>query len=233
MKKTLLALFVLSYSAFATAQDLRCKNDIELIKAISLKENDTLKNGSVSDLIKLYDQQEYAILFKQNHPGQSYLFDEWVADKEYQQVMQDTVNLFRSGDFKNIDVQISKPQANFMSRYGEVCIFNKTMTDEYFNTTLKTESMDIYVRHLANNQWRVLSYQGTELPEDFKEFFPDFPKTVKLKAAKKNGLDPADSSYMMSVDYLKNAQIETTDEIQQTLDQSRKNTKARLKLNGF
>ncbi|TCM59718.1 hypothetical protein EC844_1391 [Acinetobacter calcoaceticus] len=206
---------------------------IELIKAISTKESDTLRNGSVSDLLKLYEQQEYAVLFKQNHPGQSYLFDEWVADEEYQQVMQDTISLYRSGNYKNLEVKISKPQANFLSKYGEVCVINKTMTDEYLNTPLKTESLDIYVRHLANNQWRVLSYQGTELPENFKEFFPDFPKNIKLKSAKINGLDPAESSYVMSVDYLKNAKIEITDEIQQSLDQAKKDTKARLKLNGF
>ncbi|MEG2301199.1 MAG: hypothetical protein RSC03_12070, partial [Acinetobacter sp.] len=126
-------------------------------------------------------------------------------------------------------------KANFISTVGEVCVVPWTSEDKFFDKTYISQTDLIFVRNLNSNQWRNFVYLGIEKPEDFKEFFPDFPKSIKLSAATANGqYATTNQVYEISTNMLKFLfKSELSPAVVEEINNTIKDAEERLKVNGF
>ncbi|WOE32098.1 MULTISPECIES: hypothetical protein [unclassified Acinetobacter] len=229
MKKLWLLLgFLFSNQAFSA--DLQCLKSFETFKNIQDEGINAVINGTNDDIKAFGDQYDYSGLFKKNHAGKSYWIDEDVA-KTSLLIMASS---FKNGEAEIVNYTFSEPKANFISSIGEVCVVPMQSTSTYLEDEMTTNADVIFIRDLNSNQWRLFTYYGSEKKEDFNEFFPDFPKSVKLSASSttyKSG------NNLTSIDYAKilykKMAMDIPPEVLHDLQKKQEETTLRKKMNGF
>lgn len=182
MKKILFVAMTLFCSS-SFAENLTCLDSYKTFENIKDEAIQTWMQGSFEQAKELDVKYDYSALFHDKHPGNYYFASDWIDKKTYDSTLSFLISLTQNGQFKHIQSTRSKPKANFISVVGEVCVVPTQSIDMTFGEKTTTDTDVIYVRALADNQWRLLEYAGDERKEDFDEFFPDFPKTVKLLAS--------------------------------------------------
>lgn len=235
MKKILTFLVCITLNHVTYAEDLQCEKSYAEFNQYLTDLNNIGKNGDVAQLDKFLEKTEYSRLFKTKHQNQIYYNTDWINKQEYQLALQFQTGLTKSDQYQHIKFNLQPPKANFILSVGEVCVIPWTSEDKIFNKTYVSQTDLIFVRDLKNNQWRSFTYLGTEKPEDFKEFFPHFPITLKLSAATANGTYAVtDQAYEMGInmfDHLTNSTIPPVliEELTKNVELNRQ----RLKANGF
>ena len=234
--KKLIALFVgLAIHGVSQAEDLQCEKSYAQFNQYLTESNHISKTGDAEQLHQFLEKNEYSRLFKEKHPDSTYYSGDWMNNQEYQLAVQFQQGLTKSDQYKNESIDLQKPKANFVLSVGEICIVPWTSKDTIFGKKYESQTDLIFVRNLDNNEWRVFTYLGTEKPEDFTEFFPEFPQDVKLSAAKANGeYASTGQAYEMGMDifnYLTKSKVPPVlvDELKANIESNR----ARLKVNGF
>lgn len=235
MKKLIALLVGLSIHGVSHAEDLQCEKSYSQFNQYVTELNSISKTGNAEQLHQFLEKNEYSRLFKDKHPESTYYTGDWMNDQEYQLAIQFQQSLTKSEQYKNEGLELQNPKANFVLPLGEVCIVPWISKDTIFGKKYESQTDLIFVRNLDNNEWRVFTYLGTEKPEDFTEFFPDFPQDIKLSAAKANGEYAVTvQAYEMGIDifnYLTNSKVPQVlvDELKENIE----STRERLKVNGF
>jgi hypothetical protein len=235
MKKIFTFLVCISLNHLTYAGNLQCEKSYAEFNKYLTDLNNIGKNGDAEQLDKFLEQKEYSRLFKVKHQNQVYYDTDWMDKQEYQLALQFQEGLMRSDQYQHIKFSLQSPKANFILSVGEICVVPWTSEDKIFNKTYVSQTDLIFVRDLNTNQWRSFAYLGTEKPEDFKEFFPNFPLALKLSAATANGTYAVtDQAYEMGInmfDYLTKSKIPPVliEELTKNVELNRQ----RLKANGF
>jgi len=234
MKKIVL-MFNLLFSTQIFSADLQCLKSYKTFNNIQEEGINVIKNGTDDEMKAFNDRYSYSMLFKKNHPGQSYFNGNWINEDIAKLSSSIMASSFRNGDMEIINYTISEPKANFMSNIGEVCVIPMQSTIIYdFDEKGTTNADFLFIRDLNSNQWRFFPYYGSEKKEDFNEFFPDFPKSVKLS--------PSSTTYesgndLTSIDYAKRLYkkmgMDIPPEVLNDLQEKQEETKLRKKMNGF
>lgn len=232
MRKILLIMLLMSTHSFA--ENLKCLNSYETLRNIQDEGINILENGTIKQVLDFNEQYDYANLYKNKHPGKGYWMDDWVDDDIAKTSLIVLATSVKSGKFKIINYTLNKPKANFISSVGEVCVIPVQSTGIYYDEEGTTNADIIFVRDLKSNLWRIYSYYGSERKEYFNEFFPDFPKSIKLSASstiyksghKLTSIDVAQKIF-------KDMGGEMPPEVLINLQKSEKEAEARKKLNSF
>lgn len=232
--KKLLLLSSLLFSAQTFSADLQCPKSYETFKKIQEEGINVVKNGTNDEIQAFSDRYDYSMLFKKNHVGQSYLLDNWIDENVAKMSFLIMASSIKNGETELVNYTLNELKANFLSSIGEVCVVPMQSTSIYFDEESTTSADVIIIRDLNSNQWRLLTYYGSERKEDFHEFFPDFPKSVKLSASSttyKSG------NNLTSIDYAKiiykKMGMDVPREVLTELQKKQEETKLRRKMNGF
>lgn len=173
-------IFCLMISNVSFAEELRCEQDFPKIKRMLSQEKNIHDRGSFDELLKFYQRTEYSELFIKNHPGQKFLYNEWVSDESYQSALKESFDSFRPLRV-HYRFKFSKPQQNFILDDQELCIFDmKILINIELDEPLTDEST-IVVRKRGSTDWRVLAINHEIKEQDFREFFPNFPKNIAIR----------------------------------------------------
>ena len=233
MKKVLL-LSSLLFSTQTFSADLQCPKSYETFKKIQEEGINVVKNGTNDEIQAFSDRYDYSMLFKKNHVGRSYLLDNWIDENVAKMALLIMASSIKNGETELVNYTLNELKANFISSIGEVCVVPIQSTSIYFDEESTTSADVIFIRDLNSNQWRLFTYYGSERKEDFHEFFPDFPKSVKLSASSttyKSG------NNLTSIDYAKiiykKMGMDVPREVLTELQKKQEETKLRRKMNGF
>ena len=233
MKKVLL-LSSLLFSTQTFSAELQCPKSYENFKKIQEEGLNVVRNGTNDEIQAFSDRYDYSMLFKNNHLGQSYLIDNWIDENVAKLSLLIMVSSIKNGETEIVNYTLNELKANFISSIGEVCVVPMQSTSIYFDEESTTSADVIFIRDLNSNQWRLFTYYGSEKKEDFHEFFPDFPKSVKLSASSttyKSG------NNLTSIDYAKivykKMGIDIPQEVLTELQKKQEETKLRREMNGF
>lgn len=232
VKKFLILFGCFFSSSLVIAENLKCKESLDIFNEQIDKGIQFRKIGSVDDLVKYNEETEYAQLFKSKHAGQTYVVDGWVDNRQYKQQLYAEAAVMKKAGYNNLGHKLLEPKANFISSIGEVCIMPLQAEDQFFNHKMTGISDVIFVRDLKNDSWRSFNYLGIEKPQDFSEFFPDFPKGLRLSPALVNDQNFADINYEFSLLMFKHMGIPMNAEIQQQLQEEKEKYQRRLITNG-
>lgn len=176
----MLGLLGVAVSNVSFAEQLRCEQDFPKIKRMLLQEKNIYDRGSFDELLKYYQRTEYSELFTANHPGEKFLYDRWSSEEEYRSTMQEALNFFREQRF-SIKLKISKPQQNFILDDQELCILQVTLLTNPVLEEPSTDDSAIMVRKLDSLDWHGFTVSKELNEQDFREFFPNFPKNIAIK----------------------------------------------------
>ncbi len=218
-------------SSGAYAKDLQCADSYKTFESIEAESIKLLKSGSLEELKAHSDKYDLTYLSSDKHPGQRYFYGEWIDESEAEAGLAILATMFRSEKMKHIQSIPLKPKANFISSIGEICVVPTKNQTVFLGETLKSNTDIIYVRKLENNQWYLYSFIGSELKEDFEEFFPDFPKSIKLTPSSTRNGGREVSSTEMSIKMLEALNIEVTPEMLNELKKKQKEVEDRKKQN--
>lgn len=231
MKKLLLMALLISSSSFA--EELQCLKSYSTFKSIYVDSIKITKTGDLNKLKAFEQQYDYTVLFKDKHPGQVYLGSDWMKESEADGVMKIALSMEKTGKLQMLEQKLEKPKANFISSIGEVCVVPSYYDSIFFGEKIRSYGDIIYIRALNGNKWRLYSYIGDEQKQDFDEFFPDFPASVKLSASTTDGASYAQQSTNAAIRTLKYLGVEITPELRKQLKQDQKEIEMRMKANGF
>lgn len=233
MKKILFSLILLSGHGYTA--DLQCEKSYQIFRGIY---NDYLSvrdgpNLNLSLLKKYEDTYEYSRLFSKNHPDQVYRYGNWISKAAYADQVLLEHAMIVGAHSKFFGYRLEKPKANFISSVGEVCVVPIESRSSYLGEDVTLHLDSIFVRNLNSNQWHVFEYLGSELKKDFDEFFPDFPKSIKL-SERHSSLDPSfEASIKRTAEIYKALGMELTPEMIERRKAGRKRIDERRKANGF
>ncbi len=233
MKKLMMIAITTLASSVSFAENLQCEKSYEIFKQQGDKEIEILKNGTLDDIIHYYDQIEYDRKLKPNHQGQTFSSGEWISDAKYREDVKIQQDLAKDDSYKNIDFSLLKPKLNYISSVGEVCVVPMRSQDEMFKKNMQTQADVIFVRDLKTNDWRRFIYLGIEDKKDFNEFFPDFPKNIKLSKTLINNQDFAESASEFALLMLEEMGAEITPELKEAVEAQSEPFKVKLKANGY
>ncbi len=225
----------MTVSLGAYAENLQCKNSYKIFEGI-YSDLLSVSNGPEVNLTllgQLESKYDYSRLFTRNHPGQLYSNGDWVSVDEYndQIILSHAIRL--GSRTKYLGIKLKKSKANFLSGVGEVCVVPTEVKLLYLDKEIINRFDNIFVRDLKNNTWRVFMYIGIEHKKDFDEFFPDFPKSVKL-SERYSTLDPSfGESIKRTAEIYKAYDIELTPEMIEQRKEARRIINERRKANGF
>ncbi|WP_111860037.1 hypothetical protein [Acinetobacter sp. CFCC 10889] len=233
MKKICFLLSALTFSTFSFAQDLSCKTDYPKLEKQMNDEIKIIQTGTVEELIKHYQDTDYAQVFRTHHAGQVFDGEDWIDEKAYLENTEESFNLLKDA-YSSQHIQFHAAKANFLADYGEVCVIPISAIDQIYQEKISSQYDVIFVRDLKTNQWRNLVYSGVELKTDMDEFFPNLSKKVKLAAFKTNdGQNYADLSEKMAYLIFPEIGISMTKELKQSMKEVTDPLRQRLKANGF
>lgn len=180
VKILMLGLLGLALSNLSFAEQLRCEQDFPKIKRMLLQEKNIYDRGSFEELLKYYQRTEYSELFTANHPGQKFLYNVWIEEEYYKGALKEAFETFQMLH-SSYKTKIGQPQQNFIIDDQELCLFPVMLfANNEFDEPL-TDEMTIFVRKLGSDKWRVLTLNQDIKEQDFREFFPNFPKNVAIK----------------------------------------------------
>lgn len=225
----------MTVSSGAYAENLQCKNSYKIFEGI-YSDFLSVSNGPEVNLTllgQLESKYDYSRLFTRNHPGQLYSNGDWVSVDEYndQIILSHAIRL--GSRTKYLGIKLKKSKANFLSGVGEVCVVPTEVKLLYLDKEIINRFDNIFVRDLKNNTWRVFMYIGIEHKKDFDEFFPDFPKSVKL-SERYSTLDPSfGESIKRTAEIYKAYDIKLTPEMIEQRKEARRIINERRKANGF
>lgn len=181
MKKLLLSLILFSSNGYSA--DLQCENSYKTFERIHKEINSVNEGGGNFNLTlfgRLKAKYDYSIRFSHNHPDKVYDDGDWIDGEEYIQNVFNGYTVYKILNYRETNFHFEKPKVNFISSVGEVCVIPFETRYIYFDEQMIQRTDDIFVRDMKSNEWRKFRYLGYEKQEDFDEFFPDFPKSVKL-----------------------------------------------------
>ena len=219
-----------SYSA-----DLQCESSYKIFEGI-YNDINSVRDGAnlnLTQLARFEHKYSYSRLFDQNHPGQVYSSGNWIDQKVYADQVLMSHLLFVKLKTKNLGVKWGRPKANFISDVGEICIIPFEYRYSYLDESVTQRTDNIYVRNLKNNEWRVFIYLGYERKQDFDEFFPDFPKTIKLSEIYSSEGNSIERYIAVQAQVYKALGIELTAEKIENMRLRKKAINERRKENGF
>lgn len=232
--KNFLLLFSFIFSTQTFSADLQCRRSYETFKNIQEEGINVVKNGTNDEIKAFSDRYDYPMLFKNNHSGQSYFNGDWIDENVAKMTLVIMASSFRNGEAEVVNYTLSEPKANFMSSIGEVCVVPMQSTIIYFDEKATTNADVVFIRDLNSNQWRLFTYYGSEKKEDFNEFFPDFPKSIKLSAS---STIYESGNNLTSIDYakifFKKMGMDIPPEVLNDLQEKQEETKLRKRMNGF
>lgn len=153
---------------------LRCSKDMAKIKKIYAVQKDIFDHQQFEDLQNHLNQYDYTRLFQKNHLNQTYYLDAWIPSD---QATKDLKSAF--DDKMETTYAVNQPFANFILNDQELCLITLdiSFTSDEVTTTLKNLT-DIWVRKTDSDHWYFFEYHEAISPEDFQEFFPDFPENI-------------------------------------------------------
>lgn len=233
MKKIFIIALTTLASSFSFAENLQCEKSYEIFNKQGDKEVEILKNGSLDDVLKFYDQIEYDRKLKPKHQGQTFSSGEWISDAEYRKDIKLQQDLAKDGSYKNIASSFLKPKLNYISSVGEVCVVPMQSQDEIFKKPMQTEADIIFIRDIQTNEWRRFIYFGIEDKKDFNEFFPDFPKNVKLAQMLIDNKNFAESTSEFGLLMLEEMGVEITAEMKEMMKNQTDPFRVKLSANGY
>ncbi|MFW1745512.1 hypothetical protein ACG9XW_04690 [Acinetobacter guillouiae] len=233
MKKIFIIALTTLASSFSFAENLQCEKSYEIFNKQADKEVEILKNGSLDDVLKFYDQIEYDRKLKPKHQGQTFSSADWISDAEYRKDIKLQQDLAKDGSYKSIASSFFKPKLNYISSVGEICVVPMRLQDEFFKKPMLTEADVIFVRDIQTNEWRRFIYLGVENKKDFNEFFPDFPKTTRLPKMLIDNKDFAESTSELTFLMLQEMGIEITDEVKEMVQAESEPLRVKLNENGY
>lgn len=233
MKKLLLSLILFSSNGYSA--DLQCENSYKIFEGIykswlSVRDGPNLNIS----LLKRFDEKyDYSRLFIEKHPGQIYYLSNWISVKQYYDRVLLSHAMSVGSRSKNLGIKLEKPKANFFSSVGEVCVIPIESRSLYLDKEVTVKADNIYVRDIESNEWRVFVYTGIEYKKDFDEFFPDFPKSVKLSEISSSLDSSFDASIQRTAEIYKTYGVELTPEMIEQKKESKRIIDERRKANGF
>lgn len=170
---------LVAFSGLTWADNLRCHQDFSKIRSIILKEKSILDRGAFEEVITHSEQFDYDELLKTQHPEQKYLNSQWMSEEQYYAKLKETFDFFHDNRV-SFRLNIGVPKQNFQINHQELCIFNVQFV---FNAK-ERDVMDttyIAVRPIEKQNWRLFSVDEEMSEQDFREFFPNFPKNIAIK----------------------------------------------------
>lgn len=233
--KNILIGFVVTVSLGVHAENLQCENSYKIFEGIykswlSVRDGPNLNIS----LLKQFDEKyDYSRLFSEKHPGQIYYLSNWISVKQYYDQVLLSHAMSVGSRSKNLGIKLEKPKANFFSSVGEVCVIPIESRSLYLDKEVTVKADNIFVRDIKSNEWRVFVYSGIEYKKDFDEFFPNFPKSVKLSEIS-SSLDPSfEASVQRTAEIYKAYGVDLTLEMIEQKKEARKRIDERRKANGF
>lgn len=182
VKILMLGLLGVAVSNVSFAEQLRCEQDFPKIIRKIMNVQDIGDHGSLNDLLRYYQQTQYAELFRKYHPNKYFFYNSWEDEKIFKEALEHNLNRYKQFRFAyELKYKFDKPDQNFILNQQELCIFNLTTQprDDFHRS--KTDSSIIAVRTLGGLDWRWVTIESTIQEQDFREFFPNFPKNIAIK----------------------------------------------------
>lgn len=236
MMKKIIPLILAGFLPLSTsAEDLQCTQSYDIFNEWTVEHKRLVEAADTDGFLKFQAKILYTSLFQSSHLDQTYMHGVWLDKAYVKEAMQNILAPYKDDqeNFKFIQIKYKQPKANFISEVGELCIIPTVEIYKMEGERIIMSYDVIFVRNLISNQWLVFAYTGLEKAEDFKQFFPNFPKQIKLAQAKINGFNEAEYDRISSIEQLKKNGESISSDTMENINFQYEQTREKLKQNGF
>ena len=236
MKKLIPLIFTSVFPSFALAAEaLMCRQSYDIFNQQFADQKHFIETQDIAGYLQFNQKITYSALFKGIHADQMYLFGEWKDKTQVEDMVKQVLPRYTLDrrNYRLIHSQYMQPKANFMAEVGELCIVPTVEKLKYDGHVMNVRYDTIFVRNLVTNEWRSFDYSGIETAEDFKLFFPNFPKQIKLAQKKINGLNQAEFYRISHIKKLQQEGEPISTAMQQAIQQKYQQRRQLLKQNGY